>query len=429
MYRKKGKISAGTIVMMILMAAVLASAAYVLARLGSGASVDLSRLRPGTVDIATKEQAGSETAMKTETRENPTEATAVPAAAEIAIPTEQPGKSLTLTIGGTVALAGEVRSNSYYSDVKQYDYYDIMTLLRSEFKADLNVVFLENILSTGQKATDVIAAGAAASMMKAAGIDAAACGFSKAFAKEEAGVQSTRKLLNEYGIRPLGIYENESDSFRVIEMNGVKICLLQYTDTIPADTRKAMNRKGQTGLVPPADADRIAADIEAARKQGCDTVIVLLHWGSVGKAPTKAQRTLARQIADAGADLIAGCGSKIVTGPEMLTAEENGKQVLCAWSLGTVLSGDRSNIRRIAGMLLHITVYTENGKTEIRDLSYTPLYTWKYKMDGRYYYRCLAADGTIPDGMDSDQQKSMKKAADTVREAMKNSGVEERGVE
>ena len=113
----------------------------------------------------------------------------------------------------------------------------------------------------------------------------------------------------------------------------------------------------------------------------------------------------------------------------MLTAEENGKQVLCAWSLGTVLSGDRSNIRRIAGMLLHITVYTENGKTEIRDLSYTPLYTLKYKMDGRYYYRCLAADGTIPDGMDSDQQKSMKKAADTVREAMKNSGVEERGIE
>ena len=81
------------------------------------------------------------------------------------------------------------------------------------------------------------------------------------------------------------------------------------------------------------------------------------------------------------------------------------------------------------GMLLHITVYTENGKTEIRDLSYTPLYTWKYKMDGRYYYRCLAADGTIPDGMDSDQQKSMKKAADTVREVMKNSGVEERGGE
>ena len=267
----------------------------------------------------------------------------------------------------------------------------------------------------------MIAAGAAASMMKAAGIDAAACGFSKAFAKEEAGVQSTRKLLNEYGIRPLGIYENESDSFRVIEMNGVKICLLQYTDTIPADTRKAMNRKGQTGLVPPADADRIAADIEAARKQGCDTVIVLLHWGSVGKAPTKAQRTLARQIADAGADLIAGCGSKIVTGPEMLTAEENGKQVLCAWSLGTVLSGDRSNIRRIAGMLLHITVYTENGKTEIRDLSYTPLYTWKYKMDGRYYYRCLAADGTIPDGMDSEQQKTMEKAETTVSETLAGS--------
>lgn len=426
MDRQKRKISAGTLIMLIAAIMVLAATVYVLARLSSGTQVDLTRLRPGTVDITEKE--------RTEENPGPTarpaaEPTAVPAAEEVPPTTEQPGRSLTLTVGGTVSLAGEVRTNSYYSDVKQYDYYDIMTLLRKELQADLNIIFLENILSTDQKATDVIAAGAAASMLKAAGIDAAACGFSKAFDKAETGVQSTGKLLNEYGIKPLGIYENVSDSVRVTEINGVKIALLQYTDTIAAANRKKMTRNGQNGLVPPADAETIGADIANARKQGCDAVIVLLHWGTVGKAPVKAQRTLAQQIADAGADLIIGSGSRIVSGTEVLTAAETGKEVLCAWSLGTVLSGDRSSIKRIAGMLLHVTIYTENGKTEIHDCSYTPLYTWKYKMDGRYYYRCLAANGTVPDGMDSDQQKSMKKAADAVREVMKNSGVEERGIE
>ena len=427
MDQRNRKISAGTIVMLAASLLILCAAVYVMARLSSGAPVDLTRLRPGTVEIGTQEH----TATAAERLGQPTAApaTAVPAAEEIPVFTEQPGKSFTLTAGGTVSLAGEVRTNSYYSDVKQYDYYDIMTLLRKELRSDVNIVFLENILSTDQKANDVIAAGAAASMMKAAGINAAACGFSKAFEKTETGIQSTLKLLTEYGIRPVGIYESGASPVRITEINGIRTAILQYTDTIPAATRKSMIRNGQAGIVPAADAEFIADNIKSARDQGCDVVIVLLQWGKTGKAPDKNQRALAQKIADAGADLIIGCGSRIVSGAETLTAANDGKQVLCVWSLGTVLSGDRSNIKRIAGMLLHVTVYTENGKTEIRDWGYTPLYTWKYKMDGRYYYRCMAANGNIPDGMDADQQKSMKKAADAVREAMKNSGVEERGIE
>ena len=177
MDQRNRKISAGTIVMLAASLLILCAAVYVMARLSSGAPVDLTRLRPGTVEIGTQEH----TATAAERLGQPTAApaTAVPAAEEIPVFTEQPGKSFTLTAGGTVSLAGEVRTNSYYSDVKQYDYYDIMTLLRKELRSDVNIVFLENILSTDQKANDVIAAGAAASMMKAAGINAAACGFSR----------------------------------------------------------------------------------------------------------------------------------------------------------------------------------------------------------------------------------------------------------
>ena len=101
MDRQKRKISAGTLIMLIAAIIVLAATVYVLARLSSGTQVDLTRLRPGTVDITEKE--------RTEENPGPTarpaaEPTAVPAAEEVPPTTEQPGRSLTLTVGGTVSL-------------------------------------------------------------------------------------------------------------------------------------------------------------------------------------------------------------------------------------------------------------------------------------------------------------------------------------
>lgn len=425
--RKSGKrgVSAGTIFVLILMLLVLAGTVLVIMRLSSGEPIDLTRLRPAE---QLEENPASETTALQEipaaTEPPVPAATPVPAGQA---PEDQGPRNISITFAGTVALAGEVRTNSYYSDVKQYDFYDTMTLLKKELQSDLNVVFLENILSEEGKTSDTVATNAAAAMLKAAGFNTAACGFSRAFDKAESGIAATRKILGEHGIVTVGIYESSAQrEQRILEVNGIRIALLEYTGTISADTRKKMTKQDLTWAIPYADAETIAGDIAAAKAQGCDVVIVLLNWGKVGKAPDKAQRTLAQKIADAGADLIVGNGSRIVSGAEMLTAADSGRQILCVWSLGTTLSGDRSGIKRIAGMLLHITITSENGHTEIGGFVYTPLYTWKYKMDGRYYYRCMAANMDVPDGMDAEQQKKMKQAAETVRKAMKDTPAEER---
>ena len=102
-------------------------------------------------------------------------------------------------------------------------------------------------------------------------------------------------------------------------------------------------------------------------------------------------------------------------------------KTLCIWSLGTVLSGERSNIRRISGYLLHFRIrLTRDGKTEVEQPEYTPLYTWRYRQDGQYYYRCLAANRTPPDGMDNEQIKSMDKAAEATRSVLAGSPLTER---
>ena len=80
-------------------------------------------------------------------------------------------------------------------------------------------------------------------------------------------------------------------------------------------------------------------------------------------------------------------------------------------------------------MLLQVTVRTENGRTEIGDLLYIPLYTWKYKQDSRFYYRCIASGSEAPDGMDSEQRKTMTKSAETVKTALKDAPLSERGSE
>ena len=150
-------------------------------------------------------------------------------------------------------------------------------------------------------------------------------------------------------------------------------------------------------------------------------MIVLLKWGKTDNKPDSKQQELAAQIAKAGADLIIGNGSRIPQGAEYLSGKDD-RKVLCIWSLGSLLTGDRTNPKHMAGYLLNVTI-RKNGKggADILAPEYTPVYTWKYKQDGRYYYRCLASDQPVPDGMDSEQQKTMAKAEKTVSDVLAGS--------
>ena len=193
---------------------ILGGTVFVWLRLSSGKTVDLSRLKPEVEVLQVKTGNQDEIPEIAQTSVS----TPIPVATQTPEPyntekkdPEPESRSFTLTAAGTVSLAGEVRKNSYSSDAKQYDYYDTMTLLKKELASDLNIVFIENLYSSDEKPTDLIAPDAAAAMLKSAGFNAAACGYSKAFDKGEAGIASTRKVLEDNGIRPVGIYENDGE--------------------------------------------------------------------------------------------------------------------------------------------------------------------------------------------------------------------------
>ena len=436
MKRRDGRrVSAGTVVVLVMACLSIAATALIWLRLSSGRQPDRTRQQASAADIrepGTEEWRG--TPPPSAVPDSSGDRNGSGAAGDSAPGTEIPAAqeySFTLTAAGTVAVEGEVRKNSWLSDLKIYDLTDIMMLLKNEMRSDLNIAFLENLISDDLKVSDTVMTGNEADMLKAGGFNMAACGFSKAWAGEEAGITDTRMNLLERGIKPAGILDEPGqDAVTVSELHGVRYTVLQYTDTIASGTRKTMNKKGLSGMVPDADPEKIAADITMARSRGAQAVIVLISWGKVGKAPDKEQKARAQAIADAGADLIIGSGSRIPQGIDILAAvraDGTTADVPCVWSLGTVLSAERGNARRVAGYLFHVTLAVNRaGHTECRSMEYTPIYTWKYKQDGRYYYRCIPSNRDTPDGMDGDQTKFMKKAADAVLEVMKGAPAAER---
>ena len=66
------------------------------------------------------------------------------------------------------------------------------------------------------------------------------------------------------------------------------------------------------GLASAKVVPRLVAAVQAARKKS-DTVVVFLHWGKEGNScATPTQQTLARQLVDAGADIIVGSHAHVV---------------------------------------------------------------------------------------------------------------------
>lgn len=422
------RLSAGTVFMLILLTAVLGGSALVLGRLSSGATVDLSKLRMSVLDLQENEsrsESGESVPAKPTVTPQTEKKKEMPAA-ETAV--QKNPESFTLTVGGSISLTGEVRKNSLSTDAKVADYADVMMLLAPRINSDVNIVFLENILSDRHKASDTVAPAQAATLLKEAGFDMAACGFSQVYSSGRDGIEATLMTLDRQGVSALGIrYADDAGSPQIRTFKGVRAAFLQYTSTVAAKTRNSMVKDGTSGMVPEADLRQITSDIELARKDGAEAVIILLNWGKTGSNPDRKQRELAEGIASAGADLIIGNGSHLPQAAEYLTGKD-GKTVLCVWSLGALLCGDRNSVKRMSGYLLHVTVRSDGeGGAQVLNPEYTPVYTWKYKQDSRFYYRCIVSDGNVPDGMDSDQRKTMIKSAEVVADVLKDSPVSERG--
>jgi poly-gamma-glutamate synthesis protein (capsule biosynthesis protein) len=120
----------------------------------------------------------------------------------------------------------------------------------------------------------------------------------------DAGILQTIANLEERGLKYSGAGKDLAAARKpaMLDARGIKVAVLGYD----AIARAYFADKGETGSSQ-LSLTRARNDIKNARKAGADLVIVFPHWGTEYKRmPFAGQQQLARDIIDAGADMIIG---------------------------------------------------------------------------------------------------------------------------
>jgi Bacterial capsule synthesis protein PGA_cap len=120
----------------------------------------------------------------------------------------------------------------------------------------------------------------------------------------DTGILQTIANLKKRGLQYSGAGKDLAAARKpaILETNGLKVAILAYDAIDPGDFA-SKDAPGSSQLT----LRRVETGVAAARKAGADVVIVFPHWGVEYRGePFARQQKLARDIIDAGADMIIG---------------------------------------------------------------------------------------------------------------------------
>ncbi|QRN04083.1 CapA family protein [Legionella sp. MW5194] len=183
------------------------------------------------------------------------------------------------------------------------------------------------------------------------------------------GIDRTISTLNEHHMAYTGTRSRNSKEawYTVTVKNTLSIAWIACSQ----DTNGITDRYRQVLLCYRDKPQVLELIAELAKTH--DAVIVTPHWGvEYQTRPNNAQKTLAREFANAGALAILGSHPHCVQPFDWVSTAE-GKKVFIAYSLGNFISNQGSLKNRASGLLsLHLR--KEAGVTAIDKVAYQPTY-------------------------------------------------------
>lgn len=209
--------------------------------------------------------------------------------------------------------------------------------------------------------------------------------------KGAAGIAATRRYWAAMpdDVVTYGLFTGYDDDsgIAVQEVNGISIAYVAFAESTnglptPADT--------EAFVIYTSERDAMEAKVRRAREMA-DLLVVSVHWGVENSHNvTQAQRDLALDYADWGADIVLGTHPHVVQEIEWIQSPADGRDVLVAYSLGNFYSA-QSQPDQLFGLILQFDVV----QTEQPDGTKTPISIQDVKADiavthyhseGRAYY-------------------------------------------
>jgi len=262
------------------------------------------------------------------------------------------------SIGEKVESVGKAGSYTATVDEKGFDWpFSLVReyLEKDDFTFANNEVIFTSRKNHADKKTNLKAAAPYAQVYLHSGVDAVNTANNHAMDFFDEGYADTLAALAACGIPHFGtLYpdtKRAQDRLGVYEVKGIKI--------------------GAVGFSYPQDSDvkKIAERIQTLREEGCDLVVVALHWGrEVQSSPQSWQFSYARKIIDAGADVIWGHHPHILQQVQFY----QGKPIF--YSTGNFTFGSMSNVDPDTG-IFQLTYDVVDGEPVLRRFGVVPCRT------------------------------------------------------
>ena len=237
------------------------------------------------------------------------------------------------------------------------------------------------------------------------------------------GVENTVNNVEKYGFAHVGAYRTkaEKEGTVICEVGGIKFGFLAYTHSTNSMENRGVDKEA-VDLVPYISKADFKADVKKLRDAGAEVIIAWPHWGAeYVREPDSSQKKYAKELAEAGVDIIIGSHAHMVQpmGYQNVTVDGVAKRVFTMFCMGNFIS-DHVLQYTDNGLILDFTVNEQPGGVfTVDNVGYIPTYTWK--QDGAV--KVLPSGRYLenrPSGMDDENYNRMVASYYEIVEVMGN---------
>ena len=223
---------------------------------------------------------------------------------------------MTLAFGGDIHFESPIREQLMRSPASVLA--PVAAMLE---EADLSVVNLETAVtsrsSRAAKEYTFRAPDSAFDALRLGGVDVANLANNHGMDFGTSGLRDTLAAARRAGVRVIGAGRDGRRAYEPYRatLNGQRIAVIGATQVLDDHLIATWSAgPGDPGLASAKNEPRLVQAVREARRTS-DTVVVFLHWGTeLESCPTGVQRSLARTLATAGADVIVGSHAHVLSG-------------------------------------------------------------------------------------------------------------------
>lgn len=304
--------------------------------------------------------------------------------------TTEPTMKITIAAVGDIIIHDSVLESAYNETLKTYDFTTIFAPIAPYLAAaDYTVCNLESRMAGGTIVADegslrFNAPYSLSSALAAAGVDMCATASNHAADFGWLGIVRTLDQLDRDGIAHVGTARslNEKETPVVVDIGGIKVGFLNYAAFVDDDADVSGNEEYAINVL---QMDAAAEDAAAAREQGAEVVVAILHFGNEFlRTPTNQQTRTVEGFAGAegllsrGVDVILGTHPHVVQPIVKVVRFSNSDagDAYAAYSLGNFLTGQRWRYTD-SGIIAYVHIGKQGDRATVTGISYLPVYVQK----------------------------------------------------